>query len=324
MRSKTSLKFETAFHRDVYQGLTDNPKHISSKYFYDERGDRLFQDIMAMPDYYLTRAELQIFDANKTDICRHFMGEGQFFHQIELGAGDGKKTKILLRHLWEQQALFKYQPIDISHNALTHLKQSIHKELPEVQVETKAGTYFETLKELNNLQHDRKVLLFLGSNIGNLLHPQAVEFLVRLQGLMREDDLLFIGFDQKKNPRKILDAYNDPEGITEAFNKNVLLRMNKELGANFNPEAFLHWEVYDPESGTARSFLVSIKRQTVFIKNLDLTVSFNPWETIHTEISQKYDDTIIHWLAEKAGLEPVEHYTDTQASYKNFLFRKRS
>ena len=114
--------------------------------------------------------------------------------------------------------------------------------------------------------------------------------------------MLFIGFDQKKHPKVILDAYNDQAGITEAFNKNILGRINRELGGNFDLERFLHWEVYDPETGTAKSYLVSKEAHTVFIENLDLRVDFKQWETIHTEISQKYDDDVVAWLAQKAGL----------------------
>ncbi len=322
MQTDSSINFATAFHRDVYQGLTDHPKHLSSKYFYDERGDKLFQDIMKMPSYYLTRAEQDIFEMYKEEICRRFIGRGQPFSLIELGAGDGKKTKILLRQLQEQQAVFKYQPVDISANVLAQLQETINKELPGVSIETLEGTYFDTLEKLNKIQHDRKILLFLGSNIGNLLHRQAVDFLHGLQTQMGDEDLLFIGFDQKKHPKKVLDAYNDPEGITAAFNKNVLVRINKVLGGDFKPDKFIHWEVYDPESGTAKSFLVSRVKQTVSISALDLKVSFEAWETIHTEISQKYDDATVQWLSKEAGLSPVQIYSDPEGNYKNVLFKK--
>ncbi len=323
MHTKTTTTFETTFHRDVYQGLTDHPKHLSSKYFYDKQGDKLFQDIMEMPEYYLTRCEFGILEREKEAICDYFIGDGSSFNLIELGAGDGKKTKILLKHLAEQQAHFIYQPIDISHNVLNVLQEAIHRELPSVQVQTRQGTYFETLEHLNTIQHKRKVLLFLGSNIGNLLHPQAVEFLKGLQGLMGKDDLLFVGFDQKKHPKIVLDAYNDAQGITAAFNKNVLLRINRELGGNFNPDHFMHWEVYDPETGTARSYLLATKKHRVKIEALGLEVSFEAWESIHTEISQKYDDATVNWLAEKAGLEALAQYSDKDQFYKDFIFKKK-
>ena len=322
MQKETQVIFRTQFHEDVYKGLTDFPKHLSSKYFYDELGDKLFQDIMHMPEYYLTNCEFEIFEKNKEQIALLFANGNEKFNLIELGAGDGKKTKILLKHLSEQSVNFEYLPIDISKNALDQLEASIHNELPNVMVETLQGTYFETLEHLCTMQHTKKVILFLGSNIGNLLHPQAVEFLKSIQELMNDQDILFIGFDQKKNPQTILEAYSDKAGITEAFNKNILARINRALDANFDLDKFLHWEVYDPESGTAKSYLVSKVAQTVAVKGLDLKINFTPWETIHTEISQKYDDATVSWLAAKAGLRIETEFGDPKGFYKNYVLRK--
>ncbi|SHK75573.1 dimethylhistidine N-methyltransferase [Maribacter aquivivus] len=318
--TKTTLTNTSEFEKEVSQGLTNNPKHLSSMYFYDKKGDKLFQDIMAMPTYYLTDSEYEILESNKEEISNLFTGFGSF-DLIELGAGDGKKTKILLKEFSDKKIDFTYVPIDISDNALNQLQNSIEKELPEVQVQPFQGTYFEALKEINN-RENRKIILFLGSNIGNLEHEQAVVFMNKIQKLMQPEDLLFMGFDQKKNPQTILDAYNDKEGVTAAFNKNVLARINTELNANFDLEQFLHWEVYDPETGTAKSYLVSKIEQTVQIENLDLTVHFKQWETIHTEISQKYDDEIITWLAKESGLKMTTSYESTAYGYKNCVFKK--
>lgn len=318
--TKTVPVVSTEFEKEVYSGLTDSPKHLSSKYFYDKKGDKLFQDIMAMPTYYLTDCEYEILENNKEEISNLFTGFGSF-DLIELGAGDGKKTKILLKEFSDQKIDFTYVPIDISDNALNQLQNSIEKELPEVQVQPFQGTYFEALKEINS-RENRKIILFLGSNIGNLEHEQAVVFMNKIQQLMQPEDLLFMGFDQKKNPQTILDAYNDKEGVTAAFNKNVLARINTELNANFDLDQFLHWEVYDPETGTAKSYLVSKIEQTVQIENLELAINFNQWETIHTEISQKYDDEIINWLAKESGLKMTTSYESTTYGYKNCVFKK--
>ncbi len=323
MQQETATTFENQFEEEVYQGLTAFPKHLSSKYFYDEIGDKLFQEIMHMPEYYLTDAEFQIFENHKDDICNAFAGGGQPFNLIELGAGDGKKTKILLRHLSENDIDFTYEPIDISQNVLDGLENSLQKELPKVKVETWQGTYFEALEKINASDGTRKVILFLGSNMGNLLHPQAIAFLKHVQELMQDGDLFFVGLDQKKHPQVILDAYNDPAGITSAFNKNVLTRINRELEADFYVDDFLHWEVYDPESGTAKSYLVSKKEQTVSVKKLGLRIAFAPWETIHTEISQKYDDTTVAWMAEQSGLEVMAQFSDAGDQFKNYLFTKK-
>ncbi len=319
-----SLVLETQFEKDVYKGLTDYPKHLSSQYFYDAKGDKLFQDIMHMPEYYLTDREYEILSENTSEIAELFAQGNASFKISELGAGDGKKTKVLLKYLSENNFTFKYQPIDISQNALDGLEKSLQEELPQVSVETRQGTYFETLEKINAENGTKKIILFLGSNIGNLLHPQAVEFLKNVQNLMQKDDLLFVGFDMKKNPQIILDAYNDPNGITAAFNKNVLTRINRELEGNFDLNKFRHWEVYDPETGTAKSYLVASEAQTVTLKKLDLLVNFKAWETIHTEISQKYDDLTIAWLADKSGLEIVTEFSDAKDQYKDYVFRRRS
>ena len=324
MQEKTATNLNTDFAQEVRMGLTDYPKHLSSKYFYDEVGDRLFQDIMDMPEYYLTDCELDIFKLHKEEITRFFRGQGDKFSIFELGAGDGKKTKILLNELVNKNANFDYRPIDISQNALKLLKVSIEEEIPQVSIKPLHGTYFETLTDsaLNNGK--RKVILFLGSNIGNLLHDKAIDFLKKMREILNEDDLVFMGFDQKKHPQKILDAYNDKAGITEAFNKNLLARINKELGGDFDLDNFLHWEVYDPETGTAKSYLVSKKAQNVSIEALDLTVNFKQWETIHTEISQKYDDETICWLADKAGLEIIAHFSDSKDYYRDYIFKRKT
>ncbi|WP_339711721.1 L-histidine N(alpha)-methyltransferase [uncultured Kriegella sp.] len=322
MQQTIDTIFETPFEEEVYRGLTDFPKHLSSKYFYDKKGDKLFQDIMNMPEYYLTDREYEILETHKEKIAQLFSSGKKAFNLIEMGAGDGKKTKVILKYLADRNIPFKYQPIDISQNVLDLLEKSVRKELPEIDLETQQGTYFETLEKINITNGSKKVILFLGSNIGNLLHPQAIEFLTHLQEFMHDEDLLFVGFDQKKNPQTILDAYNDKAGITAAFNKNILTRVNTELGGNFDLDQFLHWEVYNPETGTAKSYLVSKKKQSVEIKKLNVKIDFAPWETIHTEISQKYDDATVAKLAEKSGLQIETQFADPENQYKNYVFKK--
>lgn len=318
----TKTTYISAFEKEVTEGLTAFPKYLSSKYIYDKKGDKLFQDIMAMPTYYLTDCEFEIFETQKEAIVKAFTDKNGF-DLIELGAGDGKKTKVLLKHLVDRDDKFTYLPIDISQNVLDGLKESVEKEIPGVAINPQQGTYFEILEDVASYNSRKKVIMVLGSNIGNLLHPQAIIFLSNIQKAMRGNDLLFMGFDQKKNPQTILDAYNDPEGVTAAFNKNLLHRINNELGGDFNPDHFKHWEVYDPETGTAKSYLVSTVAQSVTIKSLDLSVDFSPWESIHTEISQKYDDGIVAWLANESGLEIVDQFVDSKGFYKNYLFKKK-
>lgn len=323
MSLKIPTKIDTAFKNDVYAGLTSFPKYLYSKYIYDEKGDKLFQDIMNLPEYYLTKCEFDILSLHTAEIAKLFNNPSTGFDLIELGAGDGKKTKILLRHLAENRFDFVYRPIDISKNAIHLLTKNLAEELPQVPVYGEKGSYFEVLERLKRYNTRKKALLFLGSNIGNLLHPQAIDFLTKLKDILGPEDLLFMGFDQKKSPQVILDAYNDATGVTEAFNKNLLYRINNELDANFNVDSFKHWEVYDPESGTAKSFLVATEAMEISVKALNLTINFDAWETIHTEISQKYDDKIVRWLADSAGLTIETSFEDEKGFYKNYVFRKQ-
>lgn len=313
---------ESPFARDVRKGLTDFPKHLPSRYIYDKKGDLLFQRIMQMPEYYLTDCETEIFTSHKAAMARRLGQCGSGFNLIELGAGDGSKTKILLGEMLRQGLQFRYQPVDISENALRGLSGRLRKEFPGLSVVPRAGTYFEMLRKIDLEGEGPKAILFLGSNIGNLLHPQARKFLLTLSETMGPDDQLLIGFDQKKEPGTILRAYNDATGITEAFNKNLLHRINREFGADFRPDRFMHWETYDPESGTARSYLLAREAMEVTIPALDLQVSFKTWETIHTEISQKYDDDVVEWLARESGLQILERFSDAHDYYKDYLFSK--
>lgn len=322
MATTTAKLLDTPFRKEVFDGLSAFPKYLSSKYFYDKKGDRLFQDIMAMPEYYLTGCEFEILSTYTETIGELFRDRENGLDLIELGAGDGKKTKVLLKYMAENNFNFVYKPIDISENAVEMLSENLATEMPALTVDAEVGEYFEVLERLKGFNKRKKVIMVLGSNIGNLKHPKAIEFLTKLKDTMLPDDLLFMGFDQKKNPQTILDAYNDEAGITAAFNKNVLTRINRELDGNFEVEKFKHWEAYNPETGTAKSFLVATEAMQVTIEKLGLTINFEQWETIHTEISQKYDDKIVQWLAEQSGLEIGTSFTDEKGYYKNYAFRK--
>lgn len=277
---------------------------------------------MNMPEYYLTDCEFNILEKHKKALADYFTDKGGF-DLIELGAGDGKKTKILLRYLTENDFEFDYLPIDISQHILDDLEASIQKEIPKVKMKTQQGTYFAVLKDLAGYIDRKKVIIVLGSNIGNLQHKRAIDFLKNIRDTMQEGDMLLMGFDQKKNPQTILNAYSDPTGITAAFNKNILARINREMDANFDLDKFLHWETYNPETGTASSYLVAKEEQVVDIPRLDLKVKFKQWETIHTEISQKYDDEVVAWLAREAGLKIVEFFADDRGYYKNYVFQPK-
>ena len=321
MKTKT---IDKQFAQDVKTGLTSHPKFLSSKYFYDKKGDKIFQSIMQMPEYYPTTCEYEIFSMQKEDILDHLLKYGNTFNLIEFGAGDGYKTKVLMKHFLSKKVHFKYIPIDISQNALDSLENDLENEMPDLRTEGFRGEYFQALKRLNELDGTRKVILFLGSNIGNFSREQAIRFLTTLRENVSQGDLVLIGFDLKKDPRVILNAYDDKKGITRAFNLNLLSRINTELDGNFDLQRFDHFPLYDPLTGTTKSYLVSRNEQTVQIGALELEVPFKAWETIHTEISQKFDLEAIASLASEAGFEQVKNFFDCKHYYLDALWTPKN
>jgi len=309
----------SAFAKDVLDGLSQSPKRLSSRYFYDAKGDELFQQIMHMPEYYLTDAELDVFKTCKADILKTIGLE--HFHLIELGAGDGLKTKVLIEHFLDRAVDFAYQPIDISRNVLNQLEQSLHQLWPELEVDIQAGDYFKMLHQITTESDTPNVVLFLGANIGNYPLEAARQFLTDLHSNLNPGDFLLIGIDLKKDPDIILNAYNDPAGITAAFNLNLLTRINRELGANFEISDFRHWETYNPVSGAARSFIVSEKDQHVFVNALNQSFHFDAWEPIQVELSQKYNLKEIDTLASETGFKTIQHFTDQQEYFVDSLWQ---
>lgn len=311
-----------AFALDVKNGLDESPKTLPSRYFYDEIGDDLFQKIMDLDEYYLTRAEFEIFVRQKDEILKAFLGDEGSFRLVELGAGDGTKTKVLLSHFLERNASFTYSPIDISGNVLEQLEDDLSQELPLLKVEPIVGEYFSALEELAANDTSKEVVLFLGSNIGNFDEASGVEFLTHIGENLSQGDMLLIGFDLMKSPKKILSAYNDKDGVTKAFNLNLLTRINKELGANFNVEDFGHFPTYDPQTGETKSHIISKKQQTVYIESLDESFSFDAWEAIHTEVSQKYSMKMIEAYAAESGFEIVHNFMDSNKYFVDSLWRR--
>lgn len=310
------------FQRDIDLALSAQNKTLPSKYFYDEIGDALFIEIMEMPEYYLTNAEFDIFKNQTQQLINALkLTNSSFFKLVELGAGDGTKTKQLLKELVQQDYDFDYAPIDISENALRHLKTSVNRELPSVQIHPKQGDYFNVLADLNASEHPL-IVLFLGSNIGNLPDESAKEFIQKLSDNLKKGDRILLGVDLIKPKSIVLPAYNDAQGITKRFNLNLLTRINKELGANFNIEAFEHKPEYTEEEGIARSFLVSTIDQTVTIKSLAKTFSFKKNEKIHMETSRKYNDQILNGILEFSSLKIIGRLTDSQNLFADYILEK--
>ena len=320
MQFSTSAE-RTQFAEDVLNGLSCTPKQLSSRYFYDDEGSRLFMEIMELPEYYLTRAEMKIFTEHTDAIYRGFTDGAKAIDLIELGAGDGTKTAVLIEHFIGNDLDFTYSPIDISQEANDALKAKFNEKFPGLSVQPYTGDYFRVLGSLRNGSERRKVLMFLGSNIGNFSQDKALDFFRRTRGVLNENDRLFIGFDMQKDPRVIVSAYDDPQGVTAAFNMNLLARINRELGGDFDLNKFSHYAQYRPMECAARSFLISREKQTVTIKALNRSFDFEQWEAIFMEISQKYTHSMIEELASECGFQIETEFYDEENFYIDSLWR---
>jgi len=307
--------YDPLFAADVVEGLGAAHKHLSSRFFYDAEGDHLFQAIMASPEYYLTDCEHEIFAQQGKQIAKSIAAAGPF-ELDELGSGDGLKTQLLLDALHSVGAEFTYRPVDISANSLDLLSERLSKGRPWLKINAIHGDYMHELVAAQ-LQDPhsvgpRKVIMFLGSNLGNYTETKALAFLKLIRGTMRPNDALLIGLDLQKDPAVIRAAYNDAAGHTQNFNLNLLRRINRELGGDFDLAAFEHTPEYDEATGAARSFLTSKVSQTVQIDALDQTFHFVAGEKIFMEISQKYSRRQITNLAEGSGFRIGGEYFDSQ------------
>ncbi|WP_179343576.1 L-histidine N(alpha)-methyltransferase [Winogradskyella ursingii] len=308
------------FAQDVLDGLTANNKYLSSKYFYDDNGSRIFQEIMKMPEYYLTDAEFEILSMQSKQIVEALNFSGPF-NIIELGAGDGFKTFKLLEFLVSNDVDFYYVPIDISQEAMHILVNRLKERLPDLKIDPQVGDYFEVLKTNRNSAYP-SLLLFLGGNIGNYLEEDVEELLGLFHENMKSNDKLLIGFDLKKNPIIIQNAYYDIHGITKRFNLNLLLRINRELDADFKIDDFDFYCHYDPQTGNVKSYIVSLKKQSVNIKSLNKTINFDYNELIWTELSKKYSLDEISNLAKSSKFNLNTNFLDCKHYFTDSLWTK--
>ncbi|MFC2123443.1 L-histidine N(alpha)-methyltransferase [Bacteroidota bacterium] len=306
----------------VEEGLLKSPKSLPSWLFYDDTGDKLFQSIMRMPEYYLTNCETEILECNLNRFLKLFCADGSPYELVELGPGDGTKTEILLKYLQEKCANFVYAPVDISPDVLENLTSRLVQLIPTLQMEPQVKHFQQALHDFKERRDIRCVTLFMGANIGNYTFEEAIDFVKSLSDEMKNDDMLMIGFDLKKDPRLIQAAYDDPHGITSQFNKNLLVRLNREMGADFHTDQFEHFPYYDPDAGAAISYLISMKEQDVYFDALNTSVHFDYLELIHTEISLKYDSVMINGIANAAELTIAENFQDKQHFFCDVLFIK--
>jgi L-histidine Nalpha-methyltransferase len=320
-----STSTSEAVAREARTGLSATPKTLSPWLFYDEAGSHLFEQITELPEYYLTRTERSIFAAHADEILReaasndgpHPTGK---LTLIELGAGTATKTGILLEAAVRQQGSVVYQPVDVSETALAEASENILKNIPNVTVRCQVTDYTREALPLDRLPNTRTLALYIGSSIGNFTPEGSREVLRNLRAQLLPGDMLLLGTDLRpgshKNEASLLAAYDDTAGTTAAFNLNVLTRLNRELGTDFNAEKFRHKALWNPIESRIEMHLESLIAQRVHIPadggHRRLTVSFAAGETIHTENSYKFTPAAVEALLASASFKVTRSWEDPQ------------
>jgi len=314
-----NIKRINSFAEDIDKGLSLKNKAISSKYFYDDNGSKIFQRITKHPDYYLTKNEIEIL--NKVKLKLPNILKLKEIDIIELGPGDGSKSKIIIEGFLKKNYIVNYYPIDISKKALKLIKRNI-KENNRLNINGIVSEYIAGLNYVKNISKNKQLILFLGSNIGNFERAQSVEFMKSINNNIKKGSYIFIGFDLKKDPRKLNKAYNDSSNLTKKFNLNLLTRINNDMQANFNLKKFIHYGTYNPLLGAMESFLISKEKQQINIKKIKKVYSFEANETIHLEYSFKYNIEDIENLAKKSNYTVEKYYKNHDKGFTNSLWKK--
>lgn len=309
------------FASDVAQGLLSTPKTLPCRHFYDQRGSELFEAICQLPEYYLTRAEREILTAHAKDIAAIF---DEPVTLVELGSGSAIKTQLVIEALLERQQSLLFAPIDISQSALEESALELLATYKELEVIGVAAPYEVGLAHLQREIEGPRLALWLGSSVGNFQPDEAIPFLRKVaSALSGEADRLLIGMDLHKDRQLLERAYDDAQGVTAAFNLNLLERINRELGGHFDVARFAHRATYHEDRGRVEMRLLSLVAQTVSIDDLELEISFAAGETIHTENSHKYRLENIPSLLEAAGFELEQQFLDQQRRFSLNLARPR-
>jgi L-histidine N-alpha-methyltransferase len=310
---------KNSFSIDVDQGLSLQHKAISSKYFYDDIGSKLFQKITKHTDYYPTRTETQILHSIKDKLPK--LIKLNEIDIIELGPGDGTKGKIIIDGFLKNDYKVNYYPIDISKKAL----QLLSKNLPpnkNLFVHGIIGEYLDGLKLIKKESKNKQLVVFLGSSIGNFNTKQSKKFLTNIYKNISNNSYMFTGFDLKKNLSVLNKAYNDSSGLTRKFNLNILNRINNDLKGEFKLKNFIHFGNYNPVLGTMESYLISLIKQNVWIKKLNKSFKFEVFEPIHLEYSFKYSEDNISDLATSSNFKIIKNYTDEKKYFINSIWKK--
>ena len=306
------------------QGLVSRPKRLPPWLFYDESGSQLFEAITELPEYYLTRTERGIFWANAAAIIAQ-AADGARLRIAELGAGSAEKTRLLLKAAVERQRTVHYEPVDVSASALDGARERIEREIPGVTVTPRVMDY--THGDGHSFHFDpavrgeRQLVLYIGSSIGNFEPYEAVELLRRVRAGLKTGDSFVLGVDLVKKDSILLAAYDDLTGVTAAFNRNLLARLNRELDADFDPEAFAHLPLWNVVASRIEMHLVSRVRQRVRLAALNLEVDFAAGETIHTENSYKYRPGQAEAMLAESGFAATATWTDERGWFAVCLGR---
>ena len=306
------------FAADLEEGLLAAPKRISCRWFYDERGSRIFEEICELDEYYPTRAEAEILRARSPRIVELV---GSDVICVELGSGHAIKTRLLIDAFFETTADLLYLSVDISPSAIQAGARGLLEAHEGLSVIGIVGEYRRGFEWMASNAEEKKLVLWLGSSIGNLDRSGGAAFLRETRRHMTRDDHLLMGIDLRKDKRTLEAAYDDSAGVTARFNLNVLARINAEFGGDFELDAFAHEALYEDEAGRVVINLVSLRDQRVRIADLDLDLALSEGERIHTEDSYKYSATEIDELAASSGFERVEHWTDERKRFALVLFR---
>ncbi len=314
MVAQTRLRFDDvrgegppeAFCETLWRGLSATPKSIPPRFFYDRAGSDLFERITDLPEYYPTRTEAAILEAHADEIVAA-VGAGMTL--VEFGSGSSRKTRLLIEAALRRQNALTYVPIDISRAFLRESSEALLDEYPGLSIHALAGEYFDAARALPPADGPR-LILFLGSNVGNLSHEEAVEFLRRVRASMAPHDRLLVGTDMVKEVAILEAAYDDAQGVTAAFNLNLLARINRELGAHFDLDGFVHAAPWDAENERIEMRLVSRGDQRVRVDALDHTFEFADGEAIVTEWSQKYTRESFASLCARARFDVDRIWTD--------------
>jgi L-histidine N-alpha-methyltransferase len=301
---------------DVRRGLTSEPKSLPSKYFYDERGSRLFEQITELPEYYPTRAEREALETHASEIARI----AHPLELVELGSGSSKKTRLLLEAALERGRLHTYVPLDVSREIAEASARELVSDYPGLSVHAVIGDFEEHLDEIPDGDH--RLFALLGGTIGNFLHDDAVRLLSEIRGRMGSHDHFLLGTDLDKDPAVLEAAYDDAQGVTAAFNRNILAVVNERLDGDFDLRDFEHVAFYDRELRRIEMHLRATRPLEVRVAAIDLDVTLREGETIRTEVSCKYTRAMVAGMLRDAGLEMEGWFTDQAGRFALSLSRK--